>query len=201
MTLRYSNSRLTSKTQVGIARRVHIVACITKASLANMAPRVRIHVDYGLTHTKKKCEHCRQNTTVRRSKHVNLPSYLAFTGPCIANILAEYNQQDATLLNLFISTRCSPISYFVANFIFCIQLHILYPISCFVSNFIFCTQFNILYPTSYFVSNFIFCIHFHILYPISYFVSNFIFCTQFHILYPISYFVSNFIFCIQLHIL
>ena len=27
--------------------------------------------------------------------------------PCIANIFSEYNQQDATLLNLFISVRSS----------------------------------------------------------------------------------------------
>jgi len=28
-------------------------------------------------------------------------------GPCIANLFAEYNQQDATFLNLFISVRHS----------------------------------------------------------------------------------------------
>ena len=32
---------------------------------------------------------------------------LTFKGACIANILAEYNQQDATLLNLLISIRRS----------------------------------------------------------------------------------------------
>jgi len=30
---------------------------------------------------------------------------LTFIGPCIANIFAEYNQQDATFHNLFISVR------------------------------------------------------------------------------------------------
>jgi len=30
-----------------------------------------------------------------------------FIGPCIANIFAEYNQQDATFHNLFISVRLS----------------------------------------------------------------------------------------------
>jgi hypothetical protein len=35
--------------------------------------------------------------------HLNLP----FKGLCIANIFAEYNQQDATFHNLFISVRCS----------------------------------------------------------------------------------------------
>jgi len=30
---------------------------------------------------------------------------LTFAGPCIANTFAEYNQQDATILNLFISVR------------------------------------------------------------------------------------------------
>jgi len=28
---------------------------------------------------------------------------VTFTGPCIANIFTEYNQQDATFHNLFIS--------------------------------------------------------------------------------------------------
>ena len=32
---------------------------------------------------------------------------LTFTCPCIANIFLEYNQQDATILNLFISVRRS----------------------------------------------------------------------------------------------
>jgi len=32
---------------------------------------------------------------------------LKFIDPCIANIFSEYNQQDATLLNLFISVRRS----------------------------------------------------------------------------------------------
>jgi len=32
---------------------------------------------------------------------------LTFICPCIANIFAQYNQQDATFLNLFISVRCS----------------------------------------------------------------------------------------------
>jgi len=32
---------------------------------------------------------------------------LTFIGPCIANIFSEYNQQDATFLNLFISLRTS----------------------------------------------------------------------------------------------
>jgi len=32
---------------------------------------------------------------------------LTFIGPCIANIFAEYNQQDATFHNLFISVKCS----------------------------------------------------------------------------------------------
>jgi len=32
---------------------------------------------------------------------------LTFIGPCIANIFAEYNQQDATFHNLFISIRRS----------------------------------------------------------------------------------------------
>jgi hypothetical protein len=31
--------------------------------------------------------------------------YLTFIGPCIANIFAQYNQQDATYHNLFISVR------------------------------------------------------------------------------------------------
>ena len=31
----------------------------------------------------------------------------AFIGPCISNTFSEYNQQDATFLNLFISVRCS----------------------------------------------------------------------------------------------
>ena len=33
--------------------------------------------------------------------------YLTFTGPCIANIFAQYNQQDAKFHNLFISVRRS----------------------------------------------------------------------------------------------
>jgi len=32
---------------------------------------------------------------------------LTFIVPCIANIFAEYNQQDATFLNLRIFVRCS----------------------------------------------------------------------------------------------
>ena len=32
---------------------------------------------------------------------------LTFIGPCIANIFTEYNQQDATFLNYFISVRRS----------------------------------------------------------------------------------------------
>jgi len=36
-----------------------------------------------------------------------LIQFLTFIGMCIANILAEYNQQDATFHNLFISVRCS----------------------------------------------------------------------------------------------
>ena len=32
---------------------------------------------------------------------------LIFIGPCVANIFAEYNQQDATFHNLFISARRS----------------------------------------------------------------------------------------------
>ena len=31
--------------------------------------------------------------------------FLIFIGPCIANIFAQYNQQDATFHNLFISVR------------------------------------------------------------------------------------------------
>jgi len=34
-------------------------------------------------------------------------NYLTFICPCIANIKREYNQQDATFLNLFISVRHS----------------------------------------------------------------------------------------------
>jgi len=34
-------------------------------------------------------------------------SGLTFIGPCIANIFAEYNQQDATFHNLFSSVRRS----------------------------------------------------------------------------------------------
>ena len=34
-------------------------------------------------------------------------SYLTFICPCIANIFSEYNQQDTTFLNLFISVRRS----------------------------------------------------------------------------------------------
>jgi len=33
---------------------------------------------------------------------------LTFIGPCITDIFAEYNQRDATFLNLFISVRRSP---------------------------------------------------------------------------------------------
>jgi hypothetical protein len=33
--------------------------------------------------------------------------FLTFIGPCIANIFSEYNQQDATFLNIFISVRRS----------------------------------------------------------------------------------------------
>ena len=33
--------------------------------------------------------------------------FLTFIGPCIANIFAEYNQQDEMFLNLFISVRSS----------------------------------------------------------------------------------------------
>jgi len=33
--------------------------------------------------------------------------FLTFIGPCIANIFSEYNQQDVTFLNLFISERRS----------------------------------------------------------------------------------------------
>ena len=32
---------------------------------------------------------------------------LTLIGPCIANIFSEYNQQEATFLNLFISVRRS----------------------------------------------------------------------------------------------
>jgi len=32
---------------------------------------------------------------------------LTFIGPYTANIFSEYNQQDATFFNLFISVRCS----------------------------------------------------------------------------------------------
>jgi len=46
-----------------------------------------------------------QNLSIR---HVlNIKSYCTFIGPCIANIFAEHNQQDATFLNLFISVRRS----------------------------------------------------------------------------------------------
>ena len=38
---------------------------------------------------------------------VNMSLILTFTSPFIANIFAEYNQQDATFLNLFISVRRS----------------------------------------------------------------------------------------------
>ena len=38
-----------------------------------------------------------------RVPHANL----TFIGPCIANVFAEYNQQDATFHNLFISVRRS----------------------------------------------------------------------------------------------
>jgi len=33
--------------------------------------------------------------------------YLTFIGPCIVNIISEFNQQDATFYNLFISVRRS----------------------------------------------------------------------------------------------
>jgi len=36
-----------------------------------------------------------------------MPLDLTFIGPCIANILAEYNQQDTTFHNLFISVKRS----------------------------------------------------------------------------------------------
>jgi len=46
----------------------------------------------------------RQSYTV----DINLfPVNLTFLGPCIANIFSEYNQQDATFLNLSISVRRS----------------------------------------------------------------------------------------------
>ena len=41
----------------------------------------------------------------RRDIVPQLGHSLTFIGPCIANIFAEYNQQDATFLNLFISVR------------------------------------------------------------------------------------------------
>ena len=37
----------------------------------------------------------------------DIPSNLTFVSPCIANIFSEYNQQDATFFNLFISVRRS----------------------------------------------------------------------------------------------
>ena len=40
--------------------------------------------------------------------------FLTFIGPCIVNILAVYNQQDATFHNLFISVRRS--TYFIRVF-------------------------------------------------------------------------------------
>ena len=47
--------------------------------------------------------------TVMVNKIMNLAFNLTFMGPCIANIFSEYNQQDATFLNLFISVRCSTV--------------------------------------------------------------------------------------------
>ena len=46
-----------------------------------------------LRQIKKKCEDLSTNLTV--------------IGPCIANVFAEYNQEDATFHNLFISVRSS----------------------------------------------------------------------------------------------
>jgi len=43
---------------------------------------------------------------MKKSEKIKLVD-LTFIGPCIANILAEYNQQDATFLNLFIYVRRS----------------------------------------------------------------------------------------------
>jgi len=46
--------------------------------------------------------------TIGSLRNWNMPELnLTFTGPCIANIFAEYNQQDAKFLNLFISLTCS----------------------------------------------------------------------------------------------
>jgi len=44
-----------------------------------------------------------QKKVLKKMHKINL----TFIGLCIANIFAEYNQQDATFHNLFISVRCS----------------------------------------------------------------------------------------------
>ena len=54
------------------------------------SPRVNIH-------------HPVKNTGL----YANETNSLTFIGPCIANIFAKYNQQDATFHNLFISVRRS----------------------------------------------------------------------------------------------
>jgi len=37
----------------------------------------------------------------------DISRHITFTGPCIVNIFPKYNQQDVTLLHLFISVKCS----------------------------------------------------------------------------------------------
>ena len=55
----------------------------------------------------------------------NKTIYLTFRGPCIANILAEYNQQDATFHNLCISViRFTRFRRFFPSIIRSPKLHI-----------------------------------------------------------------------------
>ena len=50
------------------------------------------------------CTVCMARDPSRRLAYFKFPLFfLTFTGPCIANIFSEYNQQDATFLSLFIS--------------------------------------------------------------------------------------------------
>ena len=49
---------------------------------------------------------------------------LTFTGPCIAHIFAEYNQQDVTFLNLFISVRRSTCFRLFFNVLLTVHLSI-----------------------------------------------------------------------------
>jgi len=64
------------------------------------------HVKCSLQHVR--VVFCNLTTSSQKSNvGSNWLVNLTFTGPCIANIFADYNQQVSTFHNLFISVRCS----------------------------------------------------------------------------------------------